>query len=147
MDPFLSSAVGKETPSLLGPLERLNKKKTLALSPEANYIDWATATCRRNLVPTFVDNWFERPNTRGVSYSLPEVDKEPVSETSCFLVFRIAGVGQSPKTSDSKYYAPATKPIRVYTGSTSIAPRNQICCYWFRQTFSLLSTGITCGFV
>jgi hypothetical protein len=25
------------------------------LSPEANYTDRATATCRRNLVPTFVD--------------------------------------------------------------------------------------------
>jgi hypothetical protein len=28
---------------------------SVALSPLANYTDWATATCRRNLVPTFVD--------------------------------------------------------------------------------------------
>jgi hypothetical protein len=28
---------------------------TVALSPQANYTDWATATCRRNLVPAFVD--------------------------------------------------------------------------------------------
>jgi hypothetical protein len=27
----------------------------VALSPRANYTDWSTATCRRNLVPTFVD--------------------------------------------------------------------------------------------
>jgi hypothetical protein len=27
----------------------------VALSPQANYTDWATATCRRNLVLTFVD--------------------------------------------------------------------------------------------
>jgi hypothetical protein len=27
----------------------------MALSPQANYTDWTTATCRRNLVPTFVD--------------------------------------------------------------------------------------------
>jgi hypothetical protein len=27
----------------------------VALSPQANYTDWATATCWRNLVPTFVD--------------------------------------------------------------------------------------------
>jgi hypothetical protein len=28
---------------------------SVALSPRANYTDWATATCRWNLVPTFVD--------------------------------------------------------------------------------------------
>jgi hypothetical protein len=27
----------------------------VAVSPQANYTDWATATCRRNLVPTFAD--------------------------------------------------------------------------------------------
>jgi hypothetical protein len=31
------------------------QKTSVALSPRANYTDWATATCRRNLVPTFVD--------------------------------------------------------------------------------------------
>jgi hypothetical protein len=36
------------------------KKNSVALSLRANYADWATATCRRNLVPTFVD--------RGVSH-------------------------------------------------------------------------------
>jgi hypothetical protein len=34
----------------------INKStNSVALSPQANYFDWATATCRRNLVPTFVD--------------------------------------------------------------------------------------------
>jgi hypothetical protein len=33
-----------------------------AFSPQANYTNWSTATCRRNLVPTFVD--------RGVSHGL-----------------------------------------------------------------------------
>jgi hypothetical protein len=28
---------------------------SVALSPQANYTDWSTATCRRNLVSTFVD--------------------------------------------------------------------------------------------
>jgi hypothetical protein len=27
----------------------------MELSPRSNYTDWATAACRRNLVPTFVD--------------------------------------------------------------------------------------------
>jgi hypothetical protein len=31
------------------------KKNSMALIPWANYTDLATATCRRNLVPTFVD--------------------------------------------------------------------------------------------
>jgi hypothetical protein len=32
----------------------------VAFSPQANYTDWATATCRRNLVPTFVDRGVSR---------------------------------------------------------------------------------------
>jgi hypothetical protein len=32
----------------------------VALSPQANYTDWATATYRRNLVPTFVDSGVSR---------------------------------------------------------------------------------------
>jgi hypothetical protein len=36
------------------------QKNFVALSPQENYTDRATATCRRNLVPTFVD--------RGVSH-------------------------------------------------------------------------------
>jgi hypothetical protein len=31
------------------------KTNSMAISPRVNYTDWATATCRRNLVPTFVD--------------------------------------------------------------------------------------------
>jgi hypothetical protein len=33
---------------------------SVAFSPKANYNDWATVTCRRNLVPTFVDRWVSR---------------------------------------------------------------------------------------
>jgi hypothetical protein len=32
----------------------------MAFSPQANYTDWATATCRRNLVPTCVDRGVSR---------------------------------------------------------------------------------------
>jgi hypothetical protein len=32
-----------------------NKTNSVAVSPRAKYTDWAIATCRRNLVPTFVD--------------------------------------------------------------------------------------------
>jgi hypothetical protein len=37
-----------------------SSKNSVALSPQANYTDWVTATCRRNLVPTFVSRWVSR---------------------------------------------------------------------------------------
>jgi hypothetical protein len=37
----------------------------VAFSPRANYTDWATATCRRNLVPTFVDKGVPRGQRGG----------------------------------------------------------------------------------
>jgi hypothetical protein len=44
----------------------LNKKtNSVALSPQANYTDWATATCQRNLVPTFVDRGMSRGQRGG----------------------------------------------------------------------------------
>jgi hypothetical protein len=43
-----------------------NQSNSVALSPQANYTDWATATYRRNLVPTFVDRGVS-PGQRGGS--------------------------------------------------------------------------------
>jgi hypothetical protein len=37
------------------PVTKTNKTNSVSLSPQANYTDWATAACWRNLVPTFVD--------------------------------------------------------------------------------------------
>jgi hypothetical protein len=41
------------------------KTNSVALSPRANYNNWATATCRRNLVPTFVDRGVSRGQRGG----------------------------------------------------------------------------------
>jgi hypothetical protein len=41
------------------------KTNSVALSPRANYTDWSTATCRRNLVPTFVDRAVSRDQRGG----------------------------------------------------------------------------------
>jgi hypothetical protein len=38
---------------------------SVAFSPQANYTDWATATYRRNLVPTFVDRGVSRDQRGG----------------------------------------------------------------------------------
>jgi hypothetical protein len=34
-------------------------------SPQANYADWATATCQRNLIPTFADREVSRGQRGG----------------------------------------------------------------------------------
>jgi hypothetical protein len=39
----------------LGNIIKEQKTNSVANSTRANYTDWATATCRRNLVPTFVE--------------------------------------------------------------------------------------------
>jgi hypothetical protein len=51
-------------------LERLvnnntNKTNSVAFSPQAIYTDWSTATCCRNLVPTFVDRGVSRGQCSG----------------------------------------------------------------------------------
>jgi hypothetical protein len=38
---------------------------SMALNPQANYTDWATATCRGNLVPTYVDSGVSRGQRGG----------------------------------------------------------------------------------
>jgi hypothetical protein len=41
-------------------LTKQTETNSVALSPRTNYTDWATATCRRNLVSTFVDRGVSR---------------------------------------------------------------------------------------
>jgi hypothetical protein len=45
--------------------KRQQQKNSVAFSLRANYTDWATATCRRNLVPTFVDRGVSRGQRGG----------------------------------------------------------------------------------
>jgi hypothetical protein len=46
-------------------LKKKKKKNSAALSPRANYTNWATANCRQNLVPTFVDRGVSRGQSGG----------------------------------------------------------------------------------
>jgi hypothetical protein len=41
------------------------KTNSVALSPQANYTDLSTATCRRNLMPTFVERGVSRGQRGG----------------------------------------------------------------------------------
>jgi hypothetical protein len=45
--------------------QTIKQTNSVALSPQANFTDWATATCWRNLVPTFVDKGMSRDQRRG----------------------------------------------------------------------------------
>jgi hypothetical protein len=42
-----------------------NKTNPVTFSSQANYADWATATYRRNLVPTLADRWVSRGQRGG----------------------------------------------------------------------------------
>jgi hypothetical protein len=45
--------------------KKQKQTNSMALSPRANYTDWTTATCRRNLVSTFVDRGVSRGQRGG----------------------------------------------------------------------------------
>jgi hypothetical protein len=47
------------------PILQNRQTNYLAPSPRGNYTDWASATCRRNLVPTFVDRGMSRGQRGG----------------------------------------------------------------------------------
>jgi hypothetical protein len=49
------------------------KKNPVAFNLQANYTDWATATCWRNLVPTFADTGVLRGQCSGSAQSLISV--------------------------------------------------------------------------
>jgi hypothetical protein len=46
-------------------IKQLFRYNSVALSPQANYTDWATATCRRNLVSASADRGVSRGQRGG----------------------------------------------------------------------------------
>jgi hypothetical protein len=55
------------------------------------------------------------PNRAGVSLPSPEGGKkDPVSETSCFVVSGIPGDGYVHKLINSECYTPSSEPFRFY---------------------------------
>jgi hypothetical protein len=66
-------------------LTRTNKTNSVALSPRANYTDWETATCQRNLVPTSVD----RRVSRGQRSGSPTVVNLSFLDRSCYYSFKL----------------------------------------------------------
>jgi hypothetical protein len=58
----------------------------MAFSPQANYTDWATANCWRNLVPTFVD----RCVSHGQRGGTPEAVNLSFLDLSRYYFFQVA---------------------------------------------------------
>jgi hypothetical protein len=63
------------------PTKKIN---SVAFNPQPNYTDWATATCRRNLVPTFVD----RRVSRGQRGGSPTVVNPSFLDRSRYFSFK-----------------------------------------------------------
>jgi hypothetical protein len=77
------------------------KTNSVAISPQANSTDWATGTCRRNLVPTFVD----RGVSRGQRGGSPTVVNLQFSKPEPLLFFQVA-----PHLSSQGLSGPRSRP-------------------------------------
>jgi hypothetical protein len=71
----------------------LNKQtNSVTFSPQANYIDWSTATCRQILVPTFVDRGVSHSQRGGtptaVNLSLPDRSRQCFFQVAPYLSLR-----------------------------------------------------------
>jgi hypothetical protein len=81
---YHSSQICVEKSQFLVGIKKKKKTISVALSPQANFTDWATATCPRNLVPTFVDKGVSR-GQRGGS---PTVVNLSFLDWSCYFSFK-----------------------------------------------------------
>jgi hypothetical protein len=72
----------------------------MILSPQANYTDWATATCRRNLVSTFADRGVSRGQRGGsptvVNLSFLDEAVKFLSSSSSYILRRLSGPSSKP---------------------------------------------------
>jgi hypothetical protein len=96
--------------NLLNRISQQLSSFSVALSPQVNYTNLSTATCRRNVVPTFVD----RGVSRGQRGGSPTVVNLSFLDRSRYFSFKVAGtviiiiiiIGSSNSSSsrNSNYY-------------------------------------------
>jgi hypothetical protein len=103
--------------------KKTNKTNSVALSPQANYTDWATATCRRNLVPTFVDREVSRGQRCGSPRLLIAVFYTGaatfLSSSSSFILTRAEWI-----PFQSHCYAENLVALGIEPGTSGLAIRN-----------------------
>jgi hypothetical protein len=80
---------------------------SVALSPRANYTDWSTATCRRNLVPTFVG----RGVSRGQRGGSPTIVNLSFLDRSLYFFFQVTPHLSSQGLSGPRSRLTATQKI------------------------------------
>jgi transposase InsO family protein len=82
-------------------LTQSKQTNSLAIILQANYTDWATAKCRKSLVPTFAD----RGVSRGQRGGLPTVLNLSFLDRSRYFFFQIA-----PHLSSQGLSGPLSRP-------------------------------------
>jgi hypothetical protein len=114
----------------------LDKKNSMGFSPQVNYTDWETATCRRNLVPTFVD----RGVLHGQCGGTPTAVNLSFLHRSCYFFFQVAPQLSSQELSGPHSRPTATQkiwqcresnpgPLGLQPGSLSIRPQRWSCLF------------------
>jgi hypothetical protein len=94
----------------------------VALSPQANYTDWANATFRRNLMPTFVDRGVSRGQRGGSPRSLVCFlyrSRYLISSSSSFILTRTEWTQFQTHCYSENLVAPGTE-----CGTSGLAARN-----------------------
>jgi hypothetical protein len=83
-------------------MTKLQTRNSVVFSRQANYTDWATATSRRNLVPTFSD----RGVSRGQRGGSPTVVNLSFLDRSCYFFFQVV-----PHLSSRGWVDPVPEPL------------------------------------
>jgi hypothetical protein len=114
---------------------RKERQDSVAFSPQVKYSDWATATCRRNLVPTFADRGVSRGQRGGTRtvVNLSFLDRSRHFSLECLLIYpdeaewtpfqthcyaeNLVAPGIEPRTSELGYgkFAMVRKWVHVHT--------------------------------
>jgi hypothetical protein len=114
----------------------------VAFSPQANYTDWATATCRRNLVPTFVNRGVSRGQHVGTPTAV-----NLFSKTESLLFFQLSPHLYTQGLSRSRSRPTATQkiwqrresnpgPLGLQSGSLISRPQRRSYVYYIAYTIA-----------
>jgi hypothetical protein len=112
------------------------RTNSVDFSPQANYTDWATATCWRNLVPTFVD----RGVSSGYDSGIPTVVNISFLDRSRYFYFfqvaphlssqGLSGPRSKPTATQKIWqrWEPKAGPQSLLSGSLTTRPQRQSSC-------------------
>jgi hypothetical protein len=92
-------------PNIQAFLTNAEKYYSVAFSPQANYTDLATATCRRNLVSTFADRGVSRGQRGGAPYGR----QSQLSRRESLLFFLVTLMMEELSSSETSVLTRATR--------------------------------------